>query len=63
MLKLKSYMVLFDDTIGSLAKHLGVSRQTLSGRINGHTQFKSDEIVSIAERYNLGSEDIVEIFF
>lgn len=63
MRKLKSYMILFDDTIGTLAKYLGISRQTLSGRMNGHSSFKADEIMMIAERYELGSGEIVEIFF
>lgn len=62
MLKLKSYMVLFDDTVGSLARYLGVSRQTLSARMNGHVPFRADEIVLIAERYHLDSEDISDIF-
>lgn len=63
MRKLKAYMILFDDTIGSLAEHLGISRQTLSGRMNGHTSFRADEIMLIAERYHLDSAVIAEIFF
>ena len=63
MIKLKSKMVLHKDTMQSLAKHLGISRQTLSGRMNGHTAFKAHEVMSIADRYDLGSDEIVEIFF
>lgn len=63
MKKLKSYMVLFDDTIRSLAEYLGISRQTLSARMNGHSSFKADEILLIADRYHLSSDEIVEIFF
>lgn len=62
VIKLRSKMVLHEDTIESLAKYLGISRQTLSGRMNGHTVFKSNEVMLIADRYNLGSEDIVNIF-
>ena len=63
MRKLKSRMILFEDTMQTLAEYLGISRQTLSGRMNGHSSFKTDEIVMIADRYSLSSEDIVEIFF
>lgn len=63
MLKLRSHMLLHEDTIELLAESLGISRQTLSSRMNGHTKFKTDEIVSIANRYNLGSDEILEIFF
>lgn len=63
LIRLRSKMVLHEDTIESLADHLGLSRQTLSSRMNGHSRFKSDEIMSIADRYGLGSDEIVEIFF
>lgn len=63
MRKLRSYMVLFEDTTTTLAEHLGISRQTLSGRMNGRSSFKSDEIVRISERYHLSSDEIVDIFF
>lgn len=63
MNKLKSKMVLHEDTMESLARYLGISRQTLSGRMNGHSAFKAHEVMSIADRYNLASDEIVEIFF
>lgn len=63
MVRLRSYMVLHEDTIESLAEYLGISRQTLSGRINGHTQFKMDEVMLIADKYKLKSNEIMEIFF
>lgn len=63
MVKLRSYMVLHEDTIEKLAKYLGITRQTLSSRMNGHSQFKMDEVMLIADRYNLGSDEIMEIFF
>ena len=63
MLKLRSHMLLHEDTIELLAESLGISRQTLSSRMNGNTKFKTDEIVRIANRYNLGSDEILEIFF
>lgn len=63
MIRLRSKMVLHRDNIESLAEHLGISRQTLSARINGHSHFKADEVMSIADRYSLGSDEIVEIFF
>jgi len=62
MIRLRSKMVLHNDTIESLAHYLGISRQTLSGRMNGHTPFKSHEVMQIADRYHLGSDEIVNIF-
>lgn len=63
MPKLKAQMVLHNDTIAKLAEHLGISRQTLSGRINGHSAFRQNEIMSIALRYSLNSREITDIFF
>ena len=62
MVILKSHMVLNSDTIGTLAEYLGISRQTLSGRMNGRSRFKLKEIMMIADRYRLDSDAIVEIF-
>ena len=63
MVKLRSYMVLHEDTMETLAEYLGISRQTLSARMNGHSRFKLDEIMLIADKYKLQSNEIMEIFF
>lgn len=63
MVRLRSYMVLHEDTMETLAEYLGISRQTLSGRMNGRSPFKLDEIMMIADKYKLQSNEIMEIFF
>ena len=60
---LKSVMVLNDDNITTLAKKLGVSRQTLSLKIDGYSEFKPSEIYNISQVYNLSVYDVYEIFF
>lgn len=63
MVRLRSFMVLHEDTMETLANYLGISRQTLSGRMNGRSPFKLSEIMLIADKYKLKSNDILEIFF
>ena len=58
-----SKMALFSDTFESLSEYLGISRQTLSMKINGKTEFKRDEIDKIIIRYKLTPEETHEIFF
>ena len=58
-----SKMALFEDSVESLAKFLGISRQTLRSKLDGKSQFKQVEIDKIADRYRLTPEEIHEIFF
>ena len=58
-----SKMALYGDTIESLAEYLEISRQTLSWKIQGKTEFKRDEIDKIITRYELTPEETHEIFF
>ena len=59
---LKAKMILNHDTVSSLADYLGINRQNVSVKINGKRDFKQGEIAKIAERYNLTSEEVTEIF-
>lgn len=59
----KSLMALHGDTRQSLAAALKISKQTVGGKINGHTDFKQSEIRKIIERYNLTPAEVDEIFF
>lgn len=45
-------------TIGSLAEELGMSRATLSSRINGKTDFARSEMEQIAKKLGHRPEDI-----
>ena len=58
-----SKMALFEDNIETLAEYLGITRQTLSSKIEGTSEFKRDEIDKIITRYKLTPEETHEIFF
>lgn len=60
---LKSVMVLNDDNVTTLAQKLGITRQTLSLKIEGYNDFKQSEICTIKNLYNLSRDEIFEIFF
>lgn len=61
---LRSIMALHGDTYRDLAELLGISEQSISGKINEKgTEFKQGEIAKIKKRYNLTPEQVEEIFF
>lgn len=53
----------FGDTQNELARVLGVTKSTLSWKINGKAEFKQSEIKAIADRYDLTGEEIEAMFF
>ena len=59
----KSIMALHGDTRKSLAAALNISKQTVGGTINGHSEFKQSEIRIIIDRYHLTPAEVDEIFF
>jgi len=63
--KLKSKMALNGDNGGDLANYLGISRTTLSSKMNetNNAEFTQGEIQKIKERYSLNSKEVDEIFF
>ena len=49
---LRSVMILNGDTNTSLAEYLGITKQSVSNKINENgTEFKQGEIAKIKERY------------
>ena len=60
---LKSIMVLNDDNLFTLATHLGLSRQTLSLKIDGISDFRLNEVRGIRDKYQLSDSEVMEIFF
>lgn len=61
---LRSIMVLHGDTNATLAECLGITEQSVSGKINENgTEFKQKEIAKIKARYSLTPEQVDEIFF
>lgn len=60
---LESKMKLYGDTGGSLADYLGISRSTLSAKINEKAEFTQREITMIKTRYELSADEVDGIFF
>lgn len=61
---LRSIMVLHGDTNRDLADLLGITEQSVSGKINEKgTEFKQGEIAKIKDHYNLSPEQVEAIFF
>lgn len=46
-----------------IAEKLGISRQTLSDKINNKKQFKLGEIQTLVKVLNLSPEEVDDIFF
>ncbi len=61
---LEAKMKIHGDIQSDLAEYLGITLQTFNRKLNkkGGSRFDEDEIRMIAERYNLTSEEVVEIF-
>jgi antitoxin component HigA of HigAB toxin-antitoxin module len=61
---LRSIMALHGDTNKDLAEMLGISEQSVSGKLNEKgTEFKQGEIAKIKDRYNLSPNQVESIFF
>ena len=60
---LESKMKLYGDTGGSLADYIGISRSTLSAKINEKAEFTQKEISMIKTRYELSADEVDGIFF
>ena len=58
-----SKMALFNDNLTTLADYLGISRQTLSLKLDNKSDFTQSEIKKIAIRYHLTPDEVNEIFF
>lgn len=57
-------MALHGDTNKDLAEMLGISEQSVSGKLNEKgTEFKQGEIAKIKDRYNLSPNQVESIFF
>lgn len=60
---LMSVMCLNGDTQYKLAEALGISRTTLSAKINGRASFTQPEMSAMKRRYHLTADEIEHIFF
>ena len=61
--ELMAEIVRHGDTCEKLAKALGIGIAGFSKKINAKSDFKQSEIKAIMNRYNLGPDDVVKIFF
>ena len=62
--ELRVEMIRHNETGETLSKALGITRGTLSKKMNGvGADFTQSEISTIIERYNLSSDRATEIFF
>lgn len=60
---MRSTMAKHSDTQEKLAEALNMQISGLSARINGHIDFRAGEISKIVKRYDLSSQETMEIFF
>ena len=61
---LREKMILHGDSSADLAEYLGISRQTISAKINENgAEFTQQEIRKIISRYGLTEAETCEIFF
>lgn len=56
-------MAYYKDNNTRLAEYLGVSRQTITNKLQGRTDWTRREIEEITRRYNLKPEQVKMIFF
>lgn len=61
--RLKLIMNLHGDTCATLAEYLGITRATLSLKLNNKSDFKATEINKIIDKYGLPIKLAQEIFF
>ena len=62
--KLRATMLEHGDTQATLAEALGMSKSSLNAKINENgSEFHQTEIDGIRRRYNLTSQEVVDIFF
>lgn len=61
--RLMEHVTKNEDDLRLLAEALNISYQTLSKKLNGHTDFWLGEIKIIKARYNLTLEELDYIFY
>lgn len=60
--KLKAKMIEYGFTIMSLAKELGISKTSLSQKVNNKVRFSQQNIRDITRLLNLNGSDVIDIF-
>ena len=62
-LELKSAMVRNDLTLYKLASMVGLSKASLSYKVNNKREFTVTEVVKVARAMNLSNDEVHKIFF
>ena len=61
---LKSYIVRYDGSQSNLAKAMGISLSRLNAKINENSaSFSVKEMSFLKDRYHLGNDEFISIFF
>ena len=60
--RLKELMDKNNDSMDDLAVYLDITYQTLSKKLNGHSDFTQTEIKKIKQRYNLTADEVCRVF-
>lgn len=50
-------------TLQDVSDEIGISRQSMTNKVTGKSEFKASEIKAIAELLNLTGEQVNDIFF
>ena len=59
----KIHMVKNHDSQKTLAEAMGLQQSAISARINGHTEFRQNEINFLIKRWGLTDSETIKIFF
>lgn len=59
---LKSVLVLRGENLKTMGESCGFKRVSLSQKVNGHLEFKQNEIAKISRFLHLSPDEIVSIF-
>ena len=60
---MKAVIVKNNETQAKLAEALGMPVSALNARINGHVEFRRNEINEIRKRYNMSKDETIAVFF
>jgi len=63
IVRLARMLRMYDMSVNGLAKLLNISKQTAYNRANGISDFKSNEVATIAKKFSLSPYEVELIFF
>lgn len=60
---LKAKMILNNDDAKDVSSAMNITTATFSAKLNNKQEFKTGEIETLINRYNLTAEEVIDIFF